>query len=151
LDVVAISERCEVAGIAAAILRGKDIGGYNPHISAACVSSTTSRSPFLITGKDQKFNIEIATSYLVIDARHVDLWLALDKTSNERVHTYLLHNGPSPNNFYRGVFPDPIVFCGFDIPWIPKTSAGLDDWLNSLTENLKPWKESIWRAYSDSS
>jgi hypothetical protein len=146
-----ISKVPELAGVAAAVLRGSKVGGYNPLISAAFSSSPERQSLFSIVGNQQQFNIEIAISHLLIDARRVNLWLALDTASMERARIYVLHNGPPPKNFYSGVFLDPVQFCGFDIPWMPKTTADLDDWLQLLSVNLQPWRERIWRAYTDSS
>jgi hypothetical protein len=151
LDVVVIGNRGDVAGIAAAILRGEEFGGYNPRISAAWVMVSTDKSAFFATGEGRKLNVDIATSYQLMDARRVDLWLALDATSAESARIYIMHNGPPPNNFYRGVFPDPVVPCGFEIPHMPSTKMAFADWLDLLTENLKPWRERIWNVYRDSS
>ncbi len=151
LNVVVISDNSDIAGIAAAILRGDDIGGYNPRITAASTAFSTEKSPFFTIGDGQKINIEIATPYSLIDVRRVDMWLALDATAAKHVRTYIMHNDPPPNNFYRGVFPDPVVPCGFDIPYRPSTKKGFDEWLGFLTGNLQPWKERIWDIYRDSS
>jgi len=151
LDVVVIGERSDVAGIAAAILRGEDIGGYNPRISAACVKFSTEKSPFFATTDGRKIKVDIAVSYQVVDVRRVDLWLALDATAAERARILVMHNGPPPSNFYRGVFPDPVVPCGFEIPYMPSVKESFDKWLNFLAERLQPWRERIWNAYRDSS
>ncbi|MFT3890761.1 MAG: hypothetical protein QM730_03935 [Anaerolineales bacterium] len=151
LDVVVLATRGVVAGIAAAVLRGNDIGGYNPRISAAGVEFTTEKSPFFVIGEGQKINLEVATSYLLMDVRRVDLWLTLDAPAAERVHTYITHNGPPPNNFYRGVFPDPVVPCGFELSYMPSNKAGFDEWLMFLVKKLKPWRERIWEVFRDSS
>lgn len=151
LDVVVIAERSDIAGIAAAILRGEDIGGYNPTISAACVKLSTANSPFFATSDGRKIKLDTAVSYLILDVRRVDVWLALDSTAAEDARAYVRNNGPAPKNFYRGVFPDPVVPCGFDIPYMPPTQQRFDEWLNSLVEYLKPWRDRIWDIYRDSS
>ena len=146
-----IAKRSVVAGIAAAILRGNDIGGYSPRISAAGVEFLTEKSPFFVIGNGNKISLDVAVSYQVMDARRVDLWLALDASAIESAYIYLLHNGPPPKNFYRGVFPDPVVPCGFELPYMPSSKTGFDEWLTFLVENLKPWRERIWDVYRDSS
>lgn len=151
LDVVVIATRGVVAGIAAAVLRGSVIGGYNPQISAASVEFATEKSPFFVIGEGQKINLEVAASYQLLDVRRVDLWLALDTPAAEHVRTYIIHNGPPPNNFYQGVFPDPVVPCGFELPYMPSNKTGFDEWLKYLVEKLKPWRERIWDVYRDSS
>jgi hypothetical protein len=151
LKVVVVSSNSEIAGIAAAILRGKNDQSYCPWITAAHVESPTHKSSFYITGNDRKFNIEVATSYLFIDVQRVNLWLALDAKCAEDIRTYIMHNGPPPGGYYHGVFPDPVLLCGFDIPLIPSTKERLDSWLASLIDKLKPWEERIWDAYRDSS
>ena len=148
LDVVVLATRGVVAGIAAAVLRGNDIGGYNPRISAAGVEFTTEKSPFFVIGEGQKINLEVATSYLLLDVQRVDIWLALDAPAAEHVHTYIAYNGPPPNNFYRGVFPDPVVSSGFELPYMPSNKEGFDEW---LILKLKPWRERIWEVFRDSS
>ncbi len=150
-DVIVTSEGNNVAGIAAAILRGEQAESYSPRISAACVRFSSKSRAFFPTSDGQKIRLEIATSYQLMDARRVDLWLALDPEAAESARIYIMHNGPAPKNFYRGVFPDPVVPCGFKVPYLPSTQRDFDEWVRSLTENLKPWRERIWNAYRDSS
>lgn len=47
---------------------------------------------FYISGNERKFNIEAATSYLFIDVRRVNLWLALDAACAENIqsHKYIM-------------------------------------------------------------
>jgi hypothetical protein len=151
LDIVVVSKNSDVAGIAAAILREDYDSSYSPHICAATTTFSTEKPPFFMMINGKKINIEVATSYQLMDARRIDIWLALDSSAAKDVRTYIMHNGPPPNNFYRGAFPDPVVPCGFDIPYRPSTKKGFDEWLNFLTENLRPWKERIWDIYRDSS
>ncbi|MCX7753748.1 MAG: hypothetical protein N2117_00695 [Anaerolineales bacterium] len=151
LQVVVVSSNSQIAGIAASILRGDNEPSIRPWISAAHVDVPSNKSSFYIASNERKFNIEAATSYYFIDVRRIDLWLALDAQAIEKVRTYIMHNGPPPSGFYRGVFPEPVVPCGFDIPSIPSTKERLDLWLSTLVNNLAPWKEKIWDAFRDSS
>jgi hypothetical protein len=151
LDVVVIGERSDVAGIAAGILRGNDTESYSPRITAACVTLSVRKTPFFAIGDGRKIKIDVATSYQLIDARRVDLWLALDAAAAEHAQIYIMHNGPPPNNFYRGVFSDPVVPCGFEIPYLSSSKQGFGEWLDFLAEHLTPWRERIWKAYRDSS
>jgi hypothetical protein len=154
LNVVTLSENSDVAGIAAALLRGNNIGGYNPRIVAVYTNYTnfsTEKSSFFTIGDAQKINIYIAAYYQIVDARRVDIWLALDPVAAGHARTYIINNGPPPNNYYRGIFPDPVVPCGFNLPHRPSTKKGFDEWLNFLMENLRSWKERIWEIYRDSS
>ena len=151
LLIVVVSTYGQTAGIAATILRGEEESSIRPWISAAHVDPPSSKSSFQIVGNQRKVNIEAATSYYFINARKVHLWMALDTKSAESVRTYILHNGPAPTDFYRGVFPDPVVFCGFDTPWIPSMGAAFDQWISALENNLEPWRQRIWDAFRDSS
>lgn len=151
LQVVVVSTNSQIAGIAASILRGDDSQSMCPWISAAHVEPPSNKSAFFIASHERKFNLETATSYLFIDVRRVHLWLALDLKCAEAIRTYLLHNGPTPNGFYRGTFPDPVVPCGFETPAIPSTKDGLENWIKTLEINLAPWKQRIWDAFRDSS
>ncbi len=151
LQVVVGSTNSQIAGIAASILRGDNEPSIRPWISAAHVEVPSNKSSFYIASNEHKFNIEAAASYYFIDVRRVHLWLALDTKCAEKIRTYIMHNGPPPNGFYRDVFPDPVVLCGFDIPSIPSTKERLDLWLSTLVTNLEPWKQRIWDAFRDSS
>lgn len=151
LQIIVVSSNSEIAGIAAAILRGDNDQSYCPWISAAHVGSPRHKSSFYISGNERKFNIAVATSYLFIDVRRVNLWLALDAKCAEDIQTYIMHNGPPPKGFYSGAFPEIVSLCGFNTPFIPSTKEGLYYWLDALVDNLKPWKERIWNAFRDSS
>ena len=151
LQVVVVSSTSQISSIAASILRGDDNQSICPWISAAHIEVPSNKSSFYIKSNERKFGIEAATSYYFIDVRRVDLWLALDTKCVERVKTFIIHNGPTPGGFYRGVFQEPIVSCGFEIQPMPSTKDGLDGWLNSLIQNLEPWRQRIWNAFRDSS
>lgn len=151
LTVVVVSKSSEIAGIATAVLCRKDIGGYNPLMVAAFVRAGRKKSIFFVAGAQRKIPIVVATPYHLINPGRVDLWLALDTKTEEIVRGHIRRNGPPPDNFYRTQFPDPVVGCGFDVRGIPSTREGMDPWLDYLTEQFKPWKERIWKAYGDSS
>ena len=151
LDVLVVSTDSRVAAIAASILRADNVHSICPSFSAAHVESPSRNSSFGITVNEHRFDVEVATSYYLIDAQRVDLWLALDVQSLERVRTYSMHNGPPPDSFYRGPFPEAVVPCGFDVGWMPSHQKDFDPWLRTLTENLQPWKQRIWDAFRDSS
>lgn len=150
-QVVVVSTNSQIAGIAASILRGDNDHSICPWISAAYTESPSNKSVFFLTSHERKFNIETATSYYFIDVRRIHLWLALDPKCAQAVRSYLLHNGPTPNGFYRGVFPEPVVPCGFETPLIPSTKEGLERWIKTLEVNLEPWRQQIWEAFRDSS
>ena len=151
LQVVVASTNSQIAGIAASILRGENDQSICPRISAAHVEAPSNKSAFYIASNEKKFHIEAATSCYVIDVRRVHLWLALDAKCADKVRTYIMHNGPTPTGFYRSVFPEPVVSCGFDTPSIPSTKDGLERWISTLVNNLEPWKQRIWDAFRDSS
>lgn len=151
LNVVVVGERSEIAGIAAAVLRGDDIEGITPKILAACTLLSNEKSTFFISGIKHKFPIPVAVPCQYINPREIDLWMALDDASEKDVRRILQIYGPPPDNFYRGVFRDPVAMCGFNVRSIPSSKEGIDDWLDYLIENLKPWKKRIWDAFSDSS
>lgn len=98
---------------------------------------------------DKKFPIEVATSHFFINAKRVDLWLALDAKSAEEIRIYLLHNGPAPTGFYRGTFPEAVVNCGFETPWV-SSAQNSEEWLATLEKNLLPWRERILDAFQNS-
>ncbi|HSL44357.1 MAG TPA: hypothetical protein VK897_13055 [Anaerolineales bacterium] len=151
LSVVVVSSDSQIAGIAAAVLRGDNAQSFCPEFAAAYAGSSKQTSSFYVTGIEHKFNIEIATRYTFIDVRRVDLWLALDSRCAEAARTYIMHNGPAPDRFYRGVFRDTVSLCGFDTPPVPWDQERLDSWLTALVKNLTPWRERIWDAFRDSS
>jgi hypothetical protein len=151
LQVVVVSTDSQIASIETPILRGDDNQSICPWISAAHLDVPSNKSSFYITSNGRKFGIEAATSYYFVDVRRVHLWLALDAKCVEEIKTFIMHNGPTPSGFYRGVFPDPIVSCGFEITPIPSTKDGLDRWITSLVKNFEPWRQRIWDAFRDSS
>lgn len=151
LLVVVVGTHAKTACAAASILRGDEDSSIRPWISAAHVEPPSNRSSFSYEGSERSFKIEAAASYYFIAARRVHLWLALDAEAAENVRTYIMHNGPAPVDFYRGVFPEPVVSCGFDTPRMPSTDEELDRWISTLENNLEPWRQRIWDAFRDSS
>lgn len=151
LQVAVVGTNSQIAGLAACILRGDDDPSIRPWISAVHVEPPSNKSGFYLTSSERKFPLEVASSYYFVDVRRVHVWLALDAKSLERIRTYVMHNGPAPDGFYRGVFPEPVVTCGFDIPSIPNGKENFDRWVNILINNLEPWKQRIWQAFRDSS
>jgi hypothetical protein len=151
LLVVVVGTHAQTACAAASILRGEEDSSIRPWISAAHVEPPTNRSSFSFAGSERSFKIEAAASYYFMNARKVHLWLALDAEAAGSVRTYIMHNGPAPDGFYRGVFPEAVVPCGFDTSWMPSTGEALDHWIITLEKNLEPWKQRIWDAFRDSS
>ena len=151
LQVVVVGTNSKLAAVAASILRGDTSQAICPWISAAHVETPSNGASFSVAVSERKFNIEIATSYYFIDARKINLWLALDGKCAEKIQTYIMHNGPAPTGFYRGKFPDAVTPCGFEIPSMPSSKSELNDWLRTLVKNLEPWKQRIWDAFRDSS
>jgi len=151
LQVVVVGTNSQITAIAASILRGDNGQSIFPWIAAAHVDVPSNNSSFYITNNERKLKIETAASHYFVDVRRIHLWLALDANSAGKVRTYILHNRPPPNGFYRSVFPEPVVPCGFDIPSIHSTKSSLDHWIGTLVNNLEPWKQRIWDAFRDSS
>ncbi|MCE9644469.1 MAG: hypothetical protein K8S20_00605 [Chloroflexi bacterium] len=151
LSVVVVAERSELAGIAAAVLPGKNIGGINPRILAASSSLSNEKSIFFLSGDKHKILINVAPPCHFINPKRIDLWIALDDESEKDARRNIELYGPPPDNFYRGVFRDPVAMCGFKIPAIPSSKSGIDAWLDELIGNLEPWRKQIWDAFSDSS
>jgi hypothetical protein len=151
LHVVVVGEKTEIAGIVAAVLRGKNVGSINPEILAASTSLAREKPMFFLESNKHKFLINVAPSCFFINPKRINLWIALDETSEKDARRNIEMYGPAPEGFYRGVFPDPVVMCGFKIPAIPSSKNEIDDWLDYLIENLQPWRKRIWDAFSDSS
>jgi hypothetical protein len=87
----------------------------------------------------------------VIDPRKVDLWLVVDRAAEAVVRRRVCDAGPPSDSFYRGPFPDPVVWCGFTIPNYSFDRAGVDTWYDQLTDLFAPWHKRIMRAFFDSS
>lgn len=151
LNVVVVGKNGGVASIVAAVLRGDKFGGINPRIVSATTWMSRERSLFSLSGNKHKFLIDVAPPCRFINPKDVHLWIVLDDESEEDARRNIAQNGPAPEGFYRGVFPDPVVKCGFDLPPIPSSKDKIDDWFDHLIENLEPWRKRIWEAFSDSS
>jgi hypothetical protein len=150
LQVVVVSKDSRTAAIAASILRGDEEESIHPWISAAHLKPPSNTSPVQMAINNKKFSIEVATSHYFINAKRVDLWLALDTKSAEEIRIYVMHNGPAPAGFYRGAFPEAVVDCGFETPWVSSVPDS-EEWLVTLEKNLAPWRERIWEAFRNSS
>ena len=151
LHVVVVGEKGGLAEIVAAVLRGDEIGGINPRILAATTWMAREKSMFSLSGNKHKFSINVALPCVFINPKDIHLWIALDAEGEKDARRNIEQNGPAPAGFYRHVFPDPVVKCGFTISPIPSSKDDLDKWFDDLIENLEPWRKRIWEAFSDSS
>lgn len=151
LFVVVVGENSEIASIVAAVLRGKDVGGINPKILAASTLLSRDEPIIFLESDKHKFHINVPPPCLFINPKRINLWIALDETSESEARKNIQEYGPAPENFYRRVFPDPVVMCGFKIPALPAEKNELDEWLDYLVENLEPWRKRIWDAFVASS
>ena len=60
--------------------------------------------------------INVAPSCFFINPKRINLWIALDETSEKGVRRIIEMYGPATEGFYRGVFPDPVVKRQFALP-----------------------------------
>jgi len=79
----------------------------------------------------------------------MDLWLALDESSENHAQNRIRESGPPRESFYRNAFPNPVMHCGFDVPALK--GIAYQSWFDNLETIFKPWKERLWEAFCDSS
>ena len=149
--VVVISKDADIAGVATSIIRGDKVGGNAPTFVAAYTLPSVFEPILALEGNALRVTILAATPYLLLNPKQIDLWLALDNESEMDAVSHVAMNGPSPQNYFQAEYPTAVTNCGFAIPGIPATKSEIDQWLDSLTENLEPWKKRIWNAFRDSS
>ncbi len=149
-SVVVISDRCPggpelAAATAAALLHFDSASEITPYIVAT--STFTGCRPALIrAGITRGIVVAEPIEASLLNPRRVDLWLALDGSGEETAQALIQQVGPAPAGFYRGVFPDPVVQCGFSLP-DPPHEEGFDAWLDFLIEQLVLWRKQIWDAF----
>ena len=151
IKVVIASNDANIAGIAASVIRGNEMAGHRPSFVAADAATFSKEPIFSIAGVEHKYLVLVASPLYLLNPKRIDLWLALDKESEEKALALIKKYGPAPANFYRSKFPTAVEYCGFEITGIPSNKHRLEKWLETLDENLEPWRKRIWDAYSDSS
>ena len=149
-NVVVISDRWpggpELAAATAAVLLHFDSASeITPYITAT--STFTGCCLALIrAGITRGVAVAEPVKAKLLNPQRVDLWLALDKSGEETARALIKQAGPAPVGFYRDVFPDPVVQCGFALP-DPPHEESFDSWLDFLIEHLAPWRKQIWDAF----
>ena len=152
--VVISNDNAELASVVAAILkdgRGYQSADYAPTIIPTCYIGMTQRWAFTKTGIDHNLRIPEITNSYVIDPRRIDLWLTLDEKVMKYPKRLIEKMGPAPDNYYRKIFPDPVVYCGFSVPFIDKSYPTVSSWFDKLKTLFEPWKKRIWDTFSGSS
>jgi hypothetical protein len=86
----------------------------------------------------------------LLNPREIDVWFALDEDGVQDARKRIEEQGTPSNGYYRGVFPDPVLYCGFSVP-NPSLDSGFQDWFNVLIEKFTPWKKRFWDAFEESS
>lgn len=140
----------EQASAVAAILTGKNKEhSVAPYIFP--VSLSKCRLSLTEFGISQGYAISSQPAYpRLINPREVDIWLALDQDGIQEAQARIKKDGSASNGFYRGIFPEPVISCGFSVPK-PPSEPNFQDWFSLLTEKFEPWKQHIWTAFSNSS
>jgi hypothetical protein len=138
----------EISAATTTLLRAPE-RGIQPHIVAAAIhgSIRPALSEALATRGLVLFR-PVPPDFL--DPRSIDLWLALDDLGEKIARRMIDKSGPAPSGFYRHPFPDPVVRFGAPIE-NPPGGARLESWLDKLSDETKPWRERIWKAFQDSS
>jgi hypothetical protein len=140
----------EKSSAVAAILKGKDTENriapaFIPIAFGKC------RSSLVQFGILNGFTINHNPAYpRLINPEEITIWLALDKEGVQQAQERIKQGGSSSNEFYREVFPETVMRCGFSVP-NPPIEPDFQDWFNLLTEKFKPWKQRIWNAFYESS
>jgi hypothetical protein len=83
LHVVVVGEKSETAGVVAAILRANRTGSVNPEILAASASLPSEKPMFFLESKKHKFSLNVAPSCFFFNPKRINLWIALDETSEK--------------------------------------------------------------------
>ncbi len=157
--VAVISSEWGVSSAAVAVLGGSGYQGISPYLipSSVYTYSQGKHKWLLKAGCELGLMISESVNALLLDPRHLDVWLALDRDAERYAQQQVKKYGPRRKGFYRRVFPAPVVYCGFDVPSMPTGFADSEavvfykEWFDQLRILFEPWHERIWKAFSDSS
>lgn len=151
--VAVISENSgEIASTVCALLGGPGNIKIEPHIVAAKVLDLKrNEREHLYAGEEYGLRISESVDLRILDPRHIDLWIALDKKAQASAMRRVNEAGPAPGNFYRHIFPQPVVFCGFHVPSLQEHHGIYRSWFDALRVLFDPWKQKLWDAFCDSS
>jgi hypothetical protein len=141
----------EKASAVAAILTGKNSETrITPYIIP--VAFTRCRMSFIQSVATQGYApIGIKPVYpRLLNPQEIDVWFALDKEGVQEAQKRIAQQGVSTSAYYREVFPDPVLYCGFSVP-NPPIESNFQDWFNLLIGKFEPWKKRFWKAFEDSS
>jgi hypothetical protein len=151
IAVVSYEDR-EIASIVTAIL------GWPPNQMSPCVVPVCALDPgpnnnneLITAGYRYGLRISETIDLHLLEPEKVDLWIALDERAEFWARSIIEKAGPTPQNFYRAVFPDPVVQCGFHVPSLQENNNSYKDWLEKLKTLFSPWKWRLWEAFCDSS
>lgn len=154
--IAVVDEDGDISPIVTVILRG-EIHGISPYSLHPYIVPVSVFGPIPRTSSFIDFTyhhglwVMEAVSDCLIDPRQVDLWIALSPRAATIVRKRVDSMGPAPQDFYRDVFPDPVVECGFTIPTFPTSNWEIDAWYDQLIVLFADWKKRIMKAFYDSS
>jgi len=140
----------EKASAVAAILKGK----YTENIIAPAfipIAFSKCRLSLVQFGISNGFMITYNPAYpRLINPEEITIWLALDKEGAQQAKERIKQGGSSSNEFYREVFPETVMRCGFTVP-DPPLDSNFQEWFELLTTKFEPWKQRFWNAFYESS
>jgi len=148
--IITIAEKAEVATTIAAALSHPITETPKPVIVPVSISSITNRRLFQ-DGYTFGYQINEPLGIRWINPKNVDLWIAFDELSFTVAKRTVIEGGPPPKNFYRTVFPDPVIRCKITIPPLPTYSENMAGWISRINDEIGPLKEKILRAFYESS
>ncbi|MBI4761340.1 MAG: hypothetical protein ACOYYF_03480 [Chloroflexota bacterium] len=155
--VAIISYDFETSSIVTAALGGPGyIGGISPYLVSTCMHGTISKLDKTFLLMAQKYGIHLQESYYykLIDPRKIDLWIAMDRISEEAARQHVGEFGLVKSSFYHNYFGDVVVYANISLPKVPKESQFPEDWqkwFSQIKERVSPWSKKLWDAFSDSS
>jgi hypothetical protein len=140
----------EKASAIAALLKGKD-GENKLSPEFLPIAFGKCRLSLVQFGLSKGFMISGNPAYpRLINPKEINIWLALDQEGAQQAQERINHGGSSTNEFYKEVFPETVIRCGFPVP-DPPLEPDFQDWFDMLSEKFEPWKQCIWNAFYKSS
>ncbi|MBL8077563.1 MAG: hypothetical protein JNM55_06355 [Anaerolineales bacterium] len=148
--IITIAEKAEVAATIAAVLSHPIAETPKPVFVPVSISLITHRRLFQ-DGYTYGFQINEPLGLRWINPKNVDLWMAFDEISFTVANRAVIEEGPPPRNFYRTVFPDPVIKCEIAIPPIPSYPENMAGWISKINNEVGVLKKKILGAFYDSS
>jgi len=145
--IAVISSDGDTAAVIAAVL-SHPFNSVNPIFVA--VGSPVSNRRLFQDGYSIGFQINEPIGLGWINPKWVDLWLAFDDGSATMAKAVIKERGPAPKNFYRTVFPEPVIRVTIAISHPPTYGNQTSGWISSINDKIGPLKITLLKAFYDS-